>query len=200
MRVTIAAHACLLVVARPDLGLYPQTREIVVYPETFGETVEAVAPDGRRYHTMPDIAGQHMNRGPVIISWNDARRSIADPADGYNVMFHEFAHALERMDGAYDGLPPLENPAQTREWVRTIKAEYEALRAYLDGGRATFIRPYAATNPSEFFAVATEHFFEQPRELAARHPELYQRFSGFYRLDPRKWVSRAFSSMSDADV
>lgn len=183
----MAAHACLLVLKRPDLGLYPRTREIIVFPDAFGEIVETIAPDGRKYYTIPETAGQMFRRGPLLIAWEAARMSIAHPEDGYNVMLHEFAHALDHMDGEVNGMPPLNTRAQAEQWVRVIPTEYKALRRALDRGEATLIRPYGATSEIEFFAVVTECFFECGPALKAGHPDLYEAFRMFYNQDPAAW-------------
>ena len=187
MRVGIAAYACLLVLEIPELGLYPHTDEIIVYPGAFGESVVAIGPDEQRYHVAPSIAGQQIHRGPVLLAWDAVQHAFATPSDGHNVILHEFAHALDRLDRAYNGMPPLHNARQAAKWIRIVGAEYNALAAAAQRGAPTFIRPYGATNHTEFFAVVTEQFFEQPRELMARHPGLYAQFRMFYRQDPARW-------------
>jgi Mlc titration factor MtfA (ptsG expression regulator) len=39
-------------------------------------------------------------------------------------------------------------------------------------------------NRAEFFAVATEAFFEKPAALRRDQPELYRLLVDFYKLDP----------------
>ena len=187
IKVTIAAPACLLLVGIPQLGVYPRLREVIVYPHDFGDVVEAVGPDGRRYRIPQMRAGEAWLRGPVVLAWNSVKRSIVRPCDGYNVVLHEFAHVLDMQAGFVDGAPLLETKAQQTTWRRVFDAEYEAFVKPARRGQWTFLNPYGASSPVEFFAVVTEHFFEQPHELKAAHPKLYAQLEVFYRQDPTRW-------------
>ncbi|MBU0637961.1 MAG: zinc-dependent peptidase [Planctomycetes bacterium] len=188
VKVTIAGQACLLIAGIPHLGVFPRLHEIIVHPHVYGEVVEAVGPDGTRYQIPQMRAGEAWRRGPVRLAWDSVTRSIARPCDGYNVVYHEFAHVLDMQDGWTGGSPPLEKEQQVA-WARVFDAEYDAFVAAERRGQPTFLNPYGAANPTEFFAVLTEHFFEQPRGLRARHPELYGQLTGFYRQDPARWMS-----------
>lgn len=188
IKVTVAGQACILLLGLPELGVYPRLREVIVYPQDFGEVVEAVGPDGRRYRIPESLAGQAWRRGPVVLAWDEVEHSVYSPCDGYNVVYHEFAHALDMQTGGRaDGVPPLASKEQLAVWSRVLNAEFAEFRDAAGRGEATFIDPYGAANPAEFFAVVTEHFFEQPRRLKARHQELYEQFRLFYRQDPAKW-------------
>ncbi|MEC9372422.1 MAG: M90 family metallopeptidase, partial [Planctomycetota bacterium] len=123
-------------------------------------------------------------RGPVVLSWCDVMRGAADPRDGRNVAFHEFAHQLDYEEGDANGAPPLPDQSRYAAWARVLGAEFETLRADLEHHRQTILDPYAATNPAEFFAVATELFFERPRAMRRTHPDLYDQLAAFYRQDP----------------
>ena len=101
-----------------------------------------------------------------------------------NVVAHEFAHQLDMLDRTVDGTPPLADRRQYKAWTRVMTAEFRQLTADFDRGRPTLLDPYGTTNPGEFFAVVSETFFEQPRELAAEHAELYAVLRDFYRQDP----------------
>lgn len=187
VKVTVAAPACLLVIGIPELDVYPRLREIIMHPHAYGEVVEAIGPDGTRYR-IPNIrAGEAWRRGPVVLAWDSVRRSIASPCDGYNVVFHEFAHVLDMQAGVANGAPPLESREQEATWSRVFNAEYEAFVEANRRGRPTLLNPYGCSHPAEFFAVVTEHFFEQPRQLRARHRELYAQLRLFYRQDPAEW-------------
>ncbi len=187
IKITIAAPACLLLIGIPHLGVYPRLHEVIVYPHDFGEVTEAVGPDGRRYRIPQMRSGEAWRRGPVVLAWNSVRHSVEHPRDGCNVVFHEFAHVLDMNNGAADGLPPLETKEQIETWTSVLDAEFSAFSAAIRHGKPTLLDPYGASNPAEFFAVVTEHFFEQPRLLRRRHPKLYEQFSGFYRQDPAVW-------------
>jgi hypothetical protein len=186
MQVLIAAYACLLLLEIPEVGLYPRTREVIVYPHNFGKTIEAIGPDGRHYHIQERHAGQAWYRGPVLLAWGHIAPATTRRAR-YNVIIHEFAHQLDFLDGLANGTPPLGPSACLADWVPVFTAEYEALIAAARRGERTLLDPYGATNPAECFAGATEHFFERPHGLRERHPRLYEQLGCFYRQDPAAW-------------
>jgi MtfA peptidase len=187
IKVAVAAQACLLLVGRPDFDVFPRLGEIIVEPRDFGKMVEAVGPDGRKYRIPELHAGEAWRQGPVVLAWDSVRHSIAGPGDGYNVVFHEFAHELDMQLGIVQGAPPLETGAQRENWLRVFEAEFRSFVREAQRGRRTFLDPYGAESPAEFFAVVTEHFFEQPRELRLRHPKLYAQFKLLYGQDPARW-------------
>ena len=123
--------------------------------------------------------GQHLlghtqhRLGAVVLAWDAAKRGAVNPSDGRNLVLHEFAHQLDFEDYATDGAPALATRAEYLAWARVMSSEFKALRAAEEAGTPTVLDTYGATNPAEFFAVATETFFERPRALRARHPELY---------------------------
>ena len=187
IRVTIAAHACLLLLGfRHDY--YPNVQSIIVYPSAvvppprtpgFFETVlEPVEEEG-------PLDGESFDQGPVIIAWDAVVRSVRSPGSGENVIYHEFAHKLDALDGAADGTPPLRDRGAYREWSRIFSREYMRLRKDVERGRRSFLDDYAATNEAEFFAVATERFFDSPGFLLERAPELYRVLQLYYGQDPK---------------
>lgn len=187
MKVVVAAYACLLVLERPDLGLFPRTPEVILYPSEFGEMIEAIGPDGRRYDIDLSKIGETWRGGPVLLAWDSVGGPYAADDDGHNTVLHEFAHVLDYLDGAADGAPPLETDEARTTWKRVMSDEYGALVAADRRGRRTFFDPYGAKNPAEFFAVVTEHFFEQPRRFRKNHRALYALLKSFYRQDPASW-------------
>jgi hypothetical protein len=132
----------------------------------------------------------------VILTWNAVRRSAKNPDLGHNVVYHEFAHKLDMLDGAADGVPPLRNDAEYERWNRVCQAEYERLRELSDAGREGVLDPYGSTDEGEFFAVVTEAFFDTPIELLEEHPALYEVLSAFYRQDTAARQRRARSGFS----
>jgi hypothetical protein len=122
-----------------------------------------------------------------VLAWDDVEAGAADPDDGRNLVLHEFAHQLDFEDGSTDGTPPLESSAQARAWAEVFGNALEALRRAADAGEPTLLDPYGAQDPAEFFAVATETFFERGRELSGRHPKLYEELKRYYRQDPAAW-------------
>jgi Mlc titration factor MtfA (ptsG expression regulator) len=124
--------------------------------------------------------------GALVLAWDAAKRGAANSPDGRNLVLHEFAHQLDFEDHATDGTPVLAKRSDYAMWQRVMSREFNALRAADDTGRPTVLDPYGATNPAEFFAVATETFFERPCELLAGHPELYGELKRFYCQDPAR--------------
>ncbi len=199
VRVGVAVQACL-----PALHLgfsgYRDFVEIIVYPDRFVAPRREVDEAGVVHESEDELAGEAMHHGPVVLSWPDA-----DPDGqhaGYNVVIHEFAHKLDLLDGVADGAPPL--PASMRErWTRTMTDAFDDFCARVESVEAAIPRhvdpesaeadawysrlpldPYGATDPGEFFAVASETFFTAPRALRRAYPALYELFRDFFRQDP----------------
>lgn len=188
MKVYIAAHACLMLLGLPRLGLYPTAREVIVFPSHFGKSIECIAPDGRRIVIHEHFIGQTWRRGPVLLSWDHINPAARGSMTGHNTIYHEFAHVLDLLDGEADGVPPLESTDQLSAWQRVMRAEFESLVAADRAGRRSFLDPYGAQDPAEFFAVATEQFFEQPRRFQRLHRALYGQLRQFYKQDPAEWM------------
>jgi hypothetical protein len=182
IRVVIAAQASLLILGL-DVDCYRDVTSIIVHPTTVVLRGPRAGPGHGLMTDSPlPIAGQaHDRRGPVIIAWDAARAGARHPERGYNVVLHEFAHKLDMLDNMVDGTPPLPDRAALDRWIEVCTAEYQLLRTGLGGN---LLRPYAAVNPGEFFAVATEVFFGLPGEMQAEKPELYGVLRDFYRQDP----------------
>jgi Mlc titration factor MtfA (ptsG expression regulator) len=106
-----------------------------------------------------------------------------NPGGHHNVILHEFAHQLDYLDGTADGAPPLSGE-QAREWQKTMTIAYENLRDSLEHQRTSWLDPYGATQPVEFFAVLTETFYQQPEHLKEQQPAVYELLCNFYRIDP----------------
>jgi MtfA peptidase len=187
MKVTIAAQACLLLL-NIEHDFYRIVRTIIVYPSGYFAPSRSGIGGGAVIET-PGLAvlGQAHYRGPVILSWQHVRHGGVNPHDGHNLVFHEFAHKLDMADGMVDGTPPLRDREQLREWVEVMTREFVSLR----NGHGSLLRSYGATNPGEFFAVATEAFFEQPLEMRHMHPDLYGVLQRFYRQDPAQRMADA---------
>lgn len=183
IRVTIAAHACMLLLHRRT-DYYPGLKSILVYPNAY------VAPDVRHFvgETVlesDDVRlGESWHHGSVVLSWDDVRRGAADIRDGQNVVFHEFAHQLDSSGGKGDSTPVLRDDASFLAWARALGRDYERFRRAVQYRRPEVLDEYGATDPAEFFAVATECFFETPDELRRVYPRLYQELKKFYQQDP----------------
>lgn len=183
MQVTIAALACLLVLEMPP-GMFDHVRTILVYPGDYVVHDHSVGPDGVVREGPTARHGEAWQRGPVILSWTAAQEGGQYPADGENLILHEFAHQLDMLDGVADGKPPLTGVQENRRWDQTTGQARASLQNDLRHQRRTLLGPYAATNPQEFFAVSTERFFENPIQLRANYPGLYELYCEYYKQDP----------------
>jgi Mlc titration factor MtfA (ptsG expression regulator) len=178
MRVAIAAQACLPIL---ELGLdwYSGWTGIVVYPGDFRVRRTEMDEDGIVHEWDDELAGEAMPGGPVVISWDAAAYDTH-----INVVIHEFAHKLDMVNGAADGMPPLHPGMDAGAWARAFEEAYEGFCDALERGKDTWLDPYAAEHPAEFFAVISEAFFEQPAETRRRYPLLYEQLKLFYKQDP----------------
>ena len=189
IRVTIAAQACLLLLNRAA-NYFPGFTTILVYPETF--VVPTVESDGLvETHDDEIRLGESWHRGPVVLSWGDIMRDAGHSGDGVNVVLHEFAHKLDEENDVMDGLPVLQDDSQYASWAEVLSREYELLAQVVAHGEEAVLDEYAATSAAEFFAVATETFFDKPLQLRAAHPLLYAELQRFYRVDPGSWYEGA---------
>lgn len=189
IRVTIAAQACTLLLGR-ESDYYPKMKSIFVYPEHYFAAESRPQPGGIVGGRVSARAGESWYRGPVVLSWDDVRKGASDPNDGRNVVYHEFAHQLDSETGDHDGAPAMERRSMYIAWARVLGADYQKLIEDITGGRDTLLDAYGGTSPAEFFAVATEAFFEKPRALRRRHGKLYEQLKTFYRQDPAKQAER----------
>ena len=178
MRVSIAAQACLPIL---ELGLdwYAGFTGIVVYPGDFRVQRKEIDEDGVVHEWDDELAGEAMPGGPVVLSW-DAMTN--DPA--MNVVLHEFAHKLDMLSGAADGVPPLHAGMSRKAWLAVFKQAYEGFCDAVDRDKETWLDPYAAEHPSEFFAVISESFFTDPLETRRRYPDVYDQLKLFYKQEP----------------
>jgi MtfA peptidase len=178
MRVSIAAQACLPIL---ELGLdwYSGWSGIVVYPGDFRVSRSEVDEHGVVHEWDDELAGEAVPGGPVVLSWDAAAN---DPQ--INVVIHEFAHKLDMINGEADGLPPLHPGMDRRVWLAAFEAAFHGFCDALERGKDTWLDPYAAEHPSEFFAVISESFFKDPRETRRRYPDVYEQLRLFYRQDP----------------
>ena len=187
MRVTIAAQACLLVLELPH-RLYENVDAILVYPSTVLRPAPQLGVFVRSSNPVASgpiaLLGEAHAHGPVVLAWDRVLHDGKHPRDGHNLVYHEFAHKLDMLDGHADGTPPLATRQQRQRWHDVCERAFLSLRTRTERGEATFLAEYGATNEAEFFAVVTEQFFEQPGALCSSERELYGVLSEFYRQDP----------------
>jgi MtfA peptidase len=182
MRLAIAAQACQLAVGHEGTP-FESLRSVLVYPSQFVVQGEWHDEDGVVTEESRVLAGESWDVSRVILSWEDVD-SRGAPGEAYNVVFHEFAHYLDHESG---GAPWITGSDARRRWIQLLDDELERLRVQADSGEPSFLDPYAAEDRSEFFAVASEAFFEEPAAFARELPTLYRALCDVYRLDPAAW-------------
>jgi Mlc titration factor MtfA (ptsG expression regulator) len=176
MKAVVSALACLLV-ADNRSTLFENTSSVLLYPSGYSAP-QQTGPAGIVTNGSARLGEAHVN-GPVVLSWSDTLRHATQPT-GRNVVLHEFAHKLDMLDGLVNGTPALPESISIDRWVDVMTQEYAHLRSELVAGVIPTIDPYGATNPGEFFAVATEHYFERPFALRIDRPELYDLLKEYY--------------------
>ncbi|TQV78727.1 zinc-dependent peptidase [Exilibacterium tricleocarpae] len=185
IRYVIAANACLLVVNR-DKKQFSGFETILVYPDAY--VAREVTYDGLvEIHGDSTRAGESWHRGPVVLSLVDVLRGSGNEEDGHNVVLHEFAHKLDEENGIMDGLPVLRKSTHYKEWAEVLTREYDEFLDRVERGTNKVIDEYGAVSAPEFFAVATESFFEKSKQMKKRLPDLYRQLQTLYGLDPAEW-------------
>ncbi|MEH2221643.1 zinc-dependent peptidase [Nostoc sp.] len=187
IKLTLAAVACLLLLN--ERGQYfPRLRSILVYPNAYfvqeTNSVGKYVVEERRVARL----GESWTNDQVVVSWEQVKQDINNWRDGRNVVLHEFAHQLDQEDGKAEGVPILQNNSDYAIWAKVMTEEYQQLCNDVLQGAKTVMDSYGATNPAEFFAVATETFFEKPHQLLSKHPALYEQLQRYYQLDPVQWA------------
>lgn len=186
IRVTIAAEACMLLLNR-NSNVYPSLRYIIVYPTAFVVDRAQAGVDGTVGAGPKGLLGESWSNGKVILAWDNVLQGAKNFVDGHNVVLHEFAHQLDSETGSNDGAPILAGSSGTRTWAKTLSEEFHELQLDSQHGKRSLLDHYGATNPAEFFAVATETFFEKPEKMAEHHAELFDVLKAYYRVNPADW-------------
>jgi MtfA peptidase len=180
IRVTIAAQACLLLVNNNTQNWYKKLHTILVYPSAY----VAKGHDGAESCVR---LGESWGGGSIVLSWSSSRHGGVNFQDGQNVIIHEFAHQLDQVDGVADGVPTLESGCYA-SWATLLGKEHKSLVNKTMKNQKTVLDKYGATNTAEFFAVASECFFEKPRQFSKKHSGLYEELKDYYGCDPLDWV------------
>jgi hypothetical protein len=189
MKVAISGHAGIMTLGLAEPYYFDRLKTIIVYPGTYMPHRSEFEERQQFDPLLPNL-GESWHRGPVIVSW----QAIAGPnrqPPGHNLVVHEFAHHVDGLDGDVDGSPPIVGREKSRTWYRVTETEFERLRQSAIRGEATLLDRYGAKNRAEFFAVASECFFERPHAMRDRHAELYQALADFYCQDIAKWLPDA---------
>jgi len=182
IKVTIAGTAALLLLGVNDF-YFEHVNTIIVFPDPVRRQSQGGLIVGRESRH----AGEAWQNGQVVLSWRDVVSDSRNPFDGRNLVIHEFAHCLDGLDGEMGGSLTFGDTATTQRWHRVCESEFETLVRATERRQKTLLDYYGATNQAEFFAVASETFFEKPRQLKEEHAELFELLAKYYRLDPGKW-------------
>jgi Mlc titration factor MtfA (ptsG expression regulator) len=186
VKLTIAANACLLLL-QGEKQFFPDFTSIIIYPATY--VAKQTSYDGvTLMHETSTRAGESWVRGPVVLSWTDVLLGSKNAKDGHNVVIHEFAHKLDEQSGSMNGLPLLRESSHYHEWNTVLSQEFIALQERTKNKKNKVMDEYGTISPAEFFAVATESFFEKPRQMKNRLPNLYEQLNNFYHTDPATWL------------
>jgi Mlc titration factor MtfA (ptsG expression regulator) len=186
MILSVAAQASILVLNREGEP-YPDLKNVYLYPTTFSSVQKRQDAYGIVTEGEVHRLGESWETGTVILAWDSVEQGARNIYDAHNVTFHEFAHQLDHEDGDTDGAPALPSREAYRSWARVFHENYADFLEQVESGKRTLIDDYGATNPAEFFAVATETFFEKPQQLFKKRPDLYGELKSFYGLDPQEW-------------
>ena len=186
IRVTVAAQACLLLLNRKT-DFYPKLQTILVYPRAFVKEQHVVQAGGVTYREKVALSGESWEFGKVVLSWQDTLDGADIPDDGRNVVIHEFAHQLDQENGTANGAPVLDKAQGYQCWSDVFSEQFELLKKQAQTGQPSLFDYYGATNPAEFFAVASEVFFEQSRQFNHEYPQLYRQLTQYYKVNPLQW-------------
>jgi len=175
-KLLVASSAIIPVFGFEEDWVYKNLSSVLLYPDTFNKDFQF---EGAERSILGMVGEGYMN-GQMILSRSALMLGFSNAADKENTAIHEFVHLLDKSDGATDGIPDnLMKHEYTIPWVKMIHQEMQ----HIEKGKSD-INPYAITNEAEFFAVASEYFFEKPKQLKAKHPQLYQMLSETFSQDP----------------
>lgn len=178
-RVLIAASAIIPIFNFPGWQ-YHNLHEVLLYPDSFDHEYKQ---EGTGRNILGMVGSGAMNH-VMILSQHELRQAFINKTGKDNTAIHEFVHLLDKTDGDIDGVPEsLLDKKYIVPWLQLMQQEIKDI--YDD---KSDINPYGATNEAEFFAVASEYFFERPDLLKEKHPELYALLLKIF--DPGTSVSR----------
>jgi len=183
---TLAGIACFLLLNKKP-SYFPGFSSILVYPDTY-ETMQVDYDGMVETHKRSRRSGESWHRGPIVLSWGDVLRGAANAGDGYNVVLHEFAHKLDEENSGTNGQPILREAGHYQEWAEVLGREYREFADRVYRGKNKVMDEYGLTSPAEFFAVATESFFEKAAAMKKRLPDLYEQLRKYYGVDPASWT------------
>ena len=192
VRVTIAGAASLLTLGLDEPYDFPRLKSIIVYPRSY-QTPTATGDftflgDDNPVTGGETRLGEAWPRSPIVLSWRNAQRQARVPGRGRNLVLHEFAHHVDGLNGDTDGVPHFDSREQRKRWSKVADAEFRTLRQRTRRGQPTLLDAYGASDLTEFFAVVTECFFEQPHALRQEHSDLYALMKSVFHQDPTTYL------------
>lgn len=187
VRVSIAGQAGLVVLGMPDEH-YSRLKSVLVYPGDYLARKSAPLEGGGELEWQESRLGETWSGGSMVLSWPRVKEGGRLRDGPRSVVIHECAHAIDMLDGEVDGIPPLETPRLRAEWSRTIEECRIRFEEALDEGRSVPFDDYASESDGEFFAVASECFFQDPHRLARFDRTLYGLLALAWRQDPKSRV------------
>jgi MtfA peptidase len=199
MKVTVAAQAALLTLGLDEPYYFDRVQSVILYPGAYYRSPQP-RNHGNVFEGIIPLAGEAWYHSPIVLSWEHVLQAGRNQMNGHNVVLHEFAHHLDGLDGEMEGTPPLVDRELERTWYRVTEAEYRRLVGSARRGEVTLLDHYGATNRAEFFAVASECFFERPHAMRSEHAELYAVLRGFFFQDPAEWLPDAAVTASEDDT
>ncbi|WP_300357865.1 zinc-dependent peptidase [Fluviicola sp.] len=162
----LVASSAIIPVFGFDSWKYSNIREVLLYPAMFDENYQF---EGESDRMILGMVGNQNMEGIMILSKEALRLGFKNESDKQNTAIHEFVHLIDKSDGEIDGVPKLLMERQyALPWINLITKEMEHIYE-----RKSDINPYGGTNRAEFFSVVSEYFFERPKLLEEKHPELY---------------------------
>jgi Mlc titration factor MtfA (ptsG expression regulator) len=186
VKLLIIAQACLLLLNQ-NKTYFPKLRSILVYPNAYVVKQNNLVSHSVIEERQVIRLGESWSKDQVVLSWQQIQQDLQSWQDGRNLVLHEFAHQLDSEDGSTDGVPILPKKTDYKQWATVMQQEYQQLQEDVTRGRKTVMDAYGATAPPEFFSVATETFFEKPKQMQRKHPALYSLLQDYYQLNPVQW-------------
>lgn len=156
VRQSIALQACLPIL-NLSLEWYDGWSSIIIYQGSYKSDNTTVDEFGIVHEGSQHRSGEAWQRGPVVLSWKDAKHS--GERDGHNVVIHEFVHKLDMMNGRANGFPPLQPDMDPTRWTEIMSRDFEDFQTHRKSG----LDRYGATNPAEFLPYSVKCFLKHPK-------------------------------------
>lgn len=185
MKLLIAAQACLIIL-NLQTGVFKGLKNIYVLSDAFIQNENPINPNTGKPLYVARL-GEAWKEGPIVLSWKAVLEGLQSTSSKSNVVYHEFTHNLDQQDGHFDGTPKLKSQSSYDRWAQVMGSEFLQLRSEVGHHHRSDIDPYGATNEAEFFAVCSEYFFSQPFHLEKHHPQVFELYLNYFKLDPRRW-------------